>query len=197
PWYYLVVVVLLGSVFLTARLRSSRIGRAWMAVREDEVAAASMGVNLVTTKLFAFALGASFSGFAGSIWASYIQVISPDQFSFAISIFVLAMIILGGMGNIWGVIAGGLILGGFDRVLFERLNDLIRGAGRVFEIPFLLEADTQRLKTGVYGAALVIMMLVRPEGLFPSSRRKMELHAAEESEGEAAQQRETLFETQR
>ncbi|MGH2451493.1 MAG: branched-chain amino acid ABC transporter permease [Candidatus Limnocylindria bacterium] len=197
PWYYLVIVVVLGSVFLTARLRSSRIGRAWMAVREDEVAAASMGVNLVTTKLFAFALGASFSGFAGSIWASHIQVISPDQFSFAISIFVLAMIILGGMGNIWGVIAGGLILGGFDRVLFERLNELIRGMGRVFEIPFLLEADTQRLKTAVYGAALVIMMLVRPEGLFPSGRRKMELHAAEESEVEAAQQRETLFETQR
>src|SRR5439155_922894 len=84
-------------------------GRAWAAMREDEVAAASMGINLVTTKLFAFSLGASFSGFAGTIWASYLQVIAPEQFRFDVSIFVLVMIILGGLGNIGGVIAGGLV----------------------------------------------------------------------------------------
>src|SRR5206468_10682759 len=119
PWYYLIVAVLMVSVLITARLRTSRVGRAWAAMREDEVAAASMGVNLVTTKLFAFALGASFSGFAGSIWASYLQVIAPEQFDFSVSIFVLCMIILGGLGNIGGVIAGGLLLGGIRPVPFR------------------------------------------------------------------------------
>ncbi|MBI2982591.1 MAG: branched-chain amino acid ABC transporter permease [Chloroflexi bacterium] len=93
PWYYLALAILILSVILTARLRDSRIGRAWAAIREDEVAAASMGVNPVTTKLFAFAMGASFSGFAGSIWAAYLQTIDPGQFDFSVSIFVLVMII--------------------------------------------------------------------------------------------------------
>src|SRR5207245_11111450 len=86
PWYYLIVALLMLSVLITARLRTSRVGRAWAAMREDEVAAASMGINLVSTKLFAFALGASFSGFAGSVWASYLQVMAPDQFDFSVLI---------------------------------------------------------------------------------------------------------------
>jgi branched-chain amino acid transport system permease protein len=197
PWYFLVLGILLLSVFLTGRLRASRIGRAWMAIREDEVAAASMGVNPVTTKLFAFSLGASFSGFAGSVWASYLQVISPEQFDFSVSIFVLLMIVLGGMGNIPGVIVGGLILGGFDRVLADFVSDLLRGMGRTFEIAVLREADISRARTLIFGTALVILMLVKPEGILPSARVKAELHAAEEDETEAAQQRAELFETQR
>jgi branched-chain amino acid transport system permease protein len=188
PWYYLILGVVLLSVLLTSRLRSSRIGRAWMAIREDEVAAASMGINPVTTKLFAFALGASFSGFAGSIWASYLQVIAPEQFDFSVSIFVLAMIILGGMGNIWGVIAGGLLLGGFDRILALRISDVLHALGNAFSVSALQELDISKSRTFIFGLALVIMMLIRPEGLFPSTRRKMELHAAEESDIEAAQQ---------
>src|SRR5206468_11283396 len=97
--------------------------------REDEVAAASMGINLVTTKLFAFSLGASFSGFAGSIWASYLQVIAPEQFRFDVSIFVLVMIILGGLGNIYGVIAGGPILGFVDRIMFDWFSAIVHGIG--------------------------------------------------------------------
>ena len=190
PWYYLVLATVLASIVLTSRLRSSRIGRAWMAIREDEVAAASMGVNLVTTKLFAFSLGASFSGFAGSIWASYLQVISPEQFDFSVSIFVLSMIILGGMGNVYGVIAGGLLLGGFDRVLAEKLSDLFRNVGTATGLDLLRDADVQKARTFIFGAALVVMMLVRPEGLFPSQRRKMELHA----DDEAGQQRASLIE---
>ena len=186
PWYYLVLATVLVSILFTSRLRSSRIGRAWMAIREDEVAAASMGVNLVTTKLFAFALGASFSGFAGSIWASYLQVISPEQFDFSVSIFVLAMIILGGMGNIYGVVAGGLLLGGFDRVLAEKLSDLFRNAGTALNLDLLRDADIQKARTFIFGAALVIMMLVRPEGLFPSQRRKMELHSDDTSHDRAS-----------
>jgi len=197
PWYFLILAILLLSVFLTGRLRDSRIGRAWMAIREDEVAAASMGINPVTTKLFAFSLGASFSGFAGSVWASYLQVISPDQFDFSVSIFVLLMIVIGGMGNIPGVIVGGLILGGFDRVLTDTLSDMARGIGRAFEIDFLREADISRLRTLIYGTALVALMLVRPEGILPSRRVKAELHAAEEDETEAAQQRDTLYGSQR
>jgi branched-chain amino acid transport system permease protein len=197
PWYYLVLGILLLSIFLTSRLRSARIGRAWMAIREDEVAAASMGINPVTTKLFAFSLGASFSGFAGSVWASYLQVIAPEQFDFSVSIFVLLMIVLGGMGNIAGVIVGGLILGGFDRVLAEFLTDLLRGIGRTFEIDLLRDADISRAKTLIFGFVLVALMLVKPEGILPSARVKAELHAAEEDDTEAAQQRSELFEEQR
>ncbi len=197
PWYFLVIAIVVLSVVLTGRLRDSRIGRAWAAIREDEVAAASMGVNPVSTKLFAFAMGASFSGFAGSVWSSYLQFIDPGQFDFSVSIFVLVMIILGGMGNIYGVIAGGLILGSFDRILSDTISDILKALGNLTGIDLLRQADVNRARSLILGLALVIMMLVRPEGLFPSARRKMELHAAEESEEEAAQQRATLYEAQR
>ncbi|MBI2774246.1 MAG: branched-chain amino acid ABC transporter permease [Chloroflexi bacterium] len=189
PWYYLIVAVLMVSVVLTGRLQRSRIGRAWAAMREDEVAAASMGVNLVTTKLFAFSLGASFSGFAGSIWASYLQVIAPEQFRFDVSIFVLVMIILGGLGNIYGVIAGGLILGFVDRIMFDWFSAIVHGIGRATNNSELELTDTSRMRQLLFGVSLVVLMLVRPEGLFPSARRRAELHAAEESETEAAQER--------
>jgi branched-chain amino acid transport system permease protein len=189
PWYYLIVTMLLISVVITSRLRTARIGRAWAAMREDEVAAASMGINLVTTKLFAFSLGASFSGFAGSIWASYLQVIAPEQFDFSVSIFVLCMIILGGLGNIGGVIAGGVLLGGVDRILFDWISGIVHGIGAAIDNQELQFMDVSRSRQLIFGVALVFMMLVRPEGLFPSARRKAELHAAEESDVVAAQER--------
>jgi branched-chain amino acid transport system permease protein len=194
PWYYLIVTVLLISVVITSRLRTARIGRAWAAMREDEVAAASMGINPVTTKLFAFSLGASFSGFAGSIWASYLQVIAPEQFDFSVSIFVLCMIILGGLGNIGGVIAGGVLLGGVDRILFDWISGIVHGIGAAVNNQDLQFMDVSRSRQLIFGIALVFMMLVRPEGLFPSARRKAELHAAEESEGVAAQERAVVVE---
>jgi branched-chain amino acid transport system permease protein len=197
PWYYLIVAVLLLSVLITARLRTSRVGRAWAAMREDEVAAASMGVNLVTTKLFAFALGASFSGFAGSIWASYLQVIAPEQFDFSVSIFVLCMIILGGLGNIGGVIAGGLLLGFVDRVLFDWISGFIHGIGAAINNQDLQFMDVSRSRQLIFGVALVVMMLVRPEGLFPSARVKAELHAADDDEGAIAQERAVLVDVER
>ncbi len=197
PWYYLILGVIIVSVVLTSRLRDSRIGRAWAAIREDEVAAASMGVNPVSTKLFAFAMGASFSGFAGSIWAGYLQFIDPGQFDFSISVFVLVMIILGGMGNIYGVIAGGIILGGFDRILSGTVSDILHTIGNLVGIELLQQADVSHARSLILGLALVILMLVRPEGLFPSARRRAELHAAEESADEAGQQRSSLYETQR
>jgi branched-chain amino acid transport system permease protein len=197
PWYYLLVGVLLLSVLITARLRTSRVGRAWAAMREDEVAAASMGVNLVTTKLFAFALGASFSGFAGSLWASYLQVIAPEQFDFTVSINVLSMIILGGIGNIGGVVAGGLMLGLVDRVLFDWINGLVHGIGEAINNPDLRFMDVNRSRQLIFGITLVVMMLVRPEGLFPSARVRAELHAAEEDEGAVEQERAVLVDIER
>lgn len=197
PWYYLIVGVLLVSVVLTARLRTSRVGRAWAAMREDEVAAASMGINLVTTKLFAFSLGASFSGFAGSIWASYLQVIAPEQFDFSVSIFVLSMIILGGLGNIGGVIAGGLILGFTDRILFDWISGLVHGVGTAIGNQALGQMDVSRLRQFIFGISLVAMMLLRPEGLFPSARVKAELHAAEENEGVVEQERAQVVDVER
>jgi len=197
PWYYLIVVVLMLSVLITGRLRTSRVGRAWAAMREDEVAAASMGINLVTTKLFAFSLGASFSGFAGSIWASYLQVIAPEQFDFSVSIFVLCMIILGGLGNIGGVIAGGLMLGFVDRVLFDWINGFVHGLGAAIGNEDLRLMDVSRSRQLIFGVALVVMMLVRPEGLFPSARVRAELHAAEEDEGALEQERAILVDVER
>ena len=197
PWYYLIVVVLMLSVLITGRLRTSRVGRAWAAMREDEVAAASMGINLVTTKLFAFALGASFSGFAGSIWASYLQVIAPEQFDFSVSIFVLCMIILGGLGNIGGVIAGGLMLGFVDRILFDWINGFVHGLGSAIGNQDLAIMDVSRSRQLIFGVALVVMMLVRPEGLFPSARVRAELHAAEEDEGAVEQERAQLVDVER
>ncbi len=197
PWYYLVLAVGALSIFLTGRLRGARIGRAWAAMREDEVAAASMGVNLVNTKLFAFALGASFSGFAGAIWAGYLQQISPEQFDFSVSIFVLCMIILGGIGNIWGVVLGGVILGSFDRILAELINNGIRSIASATGSEFLRELDIVKAKGFILGVALVVMMNVRPEGIFPSGRRKAELHAGDESVALEHQSQETLFDKQK
>jgi branched-chain amino acid transport system permease protein len=182
PWYYLIVAVGALSVWAILRLYDSRLGRAWIAIREDELAAASLGVNLVTTKLLAFALGASFSGFAGSIFASIFQFIDPFQFDFSISIMVLSMVILGGLGNIWGVMAGGVLMASFDRIFAERLTGWIHQLGSAVNAPFLLGIDLGSSRMLVFGLALVVMMLLRPEGIFPSQRRRQEMHEAVHAE---------------
>ena len=163
------------AMVLLYRLQDSRIGRAWNAIREDELAAAANGINTVTTKLLAFALGATTAGLAGVFNASKLTIVSPDQFSFTVSFTVLAMVILGGMGNIWGVAAGAFIVYLIQAVLLKQLNTIVE----VLHIPILRInfLDYQYL---LYGVALVLMMLFRPEGLFPSQRRRRELHIAEE-----------------
>jgi len=196
PWYYLIFVVGCISVFLIYRLAHSRIGRAWMAIREDELAASAMGIDLVQTKLLAFALGASFSGFAGSLWASMLQLIDPFQFDFSISIVVLSMIILGGIGNIWGVIFGGVVLGFYDRVLTSEASNWLHGLGTALNLPllspWLASVDLTQYKFGIFGLALVILMLTRPEGIFPNRQRAVEMHGGDDVEpiddqlGEAA-----------
>jgi branched-chain amino acid transport system permease protein len=183
PWYYLVFVIGCLSVFAIYRLANSRIGRAWMAIREDELAASAMGIDLVQTKLLAFAMGASFSGFAGSLWASMLQLIDPFQFDFSISIVVLSMIILGGIGNIWGVIFGGVVLGFYDRVLTSEASNWLHGLANAVNIPvvspLLAAVDLTQYKFGIFGLALVVLMLTRPEGIFPNRQRAVEMHGGD------------------
>jgi branched-chain amino acid transport system permease protein len=175
PWYYLILAVTAFSVFVIVRLRDSRLGRAWMAMREDEIAASSMGINLVKTKLLAFSLGASFSGFGGALYASMLQYIGPDQFDFSISIILLAMLIMGGIGNIWGVMFGGIMLGAFNFILVDGLQSWLRSLSGLLGMPFLAQIDLVDSKLMIFGLALVLMMLLRPEGIFPSAQRRAEM----------------------
>ena len=185
-WYYLIFFVGCLSVFAIYRLANSRIGRAWMAMREDELAASAMGIDLVQTKLLAFAMGASFSGFAGSLWASMLQLIDPFQFDFSISIIVLSMIILGGIGNIWGVIFGGVVLGFYDRVLTSEATNWLHGIAAAINLPVVSPAlgalDLSQYKFGIFGLALIVLMLTRPEGIFPNRQRAVEMHGGVEGE---------------
>lgn len=181
-WFWLILIVGLVSLWAITRLYDSRLGRAWQAIREDEIAAASMGINPVRTKLWAFALGASFSGFAGSLYSGYVGVVYPDQFQFSLSIVILSMVILGGIGNVYGVIAGALIIGSFDRILAEKLNGPLNWLGEQITwgplAPignFLATHSLTSDRFLIFGLALVLIMLLRPGGLFPSARRAAEM----------------------
>jgi branched-chain amino acid transport system permease protein len=184
PYYFMVLVLIALAVWLAGNMRNSRLGRAWMAIREDELAAAHMGINTTTTKLAAFAMGASFSGLAGCVLASKLQLVSPDQFGFNVSVFILAMLVLGGMGNIPGVIVGSLILSSLERFILPQGTNFLRG----LHLPGidLSHVDLTNSRFLIYGAILVLMMLFRPEGLIPSGQRKAELHAADTDAGAAA-----------
>ena len=175
PFYLTMVVILTLTMVAIYRLQESRLGRAWMAIREDELAAASNGVNTVTTKLLAFALGASTAGFAGVFTASKLTLVSPDQFFFTVSFTILAMVVLGGMGNAWGVAVGAFVLYTIQSVLLKQLNQFFDSVG----VPILKDIDFVQYQFLLYGLALVAMMLLRPEGLFPSVRRRRELRSAE------------------
>ena len=174
PWFYYLTALALVTVIMMFcyRLIESRIGRAWEAIREDELAAAANGINTVVAKLLAFALGASVAGIAGVFNASKLVTVSPDQFTFVISFTILAMVVLGGMGNFWGVAVGAFVIYTINNVLLKSLNQFFDTAG----IPVLQDVDFIQLQFLLYGLALVGMMLLRPEGLFPNSRRRRELH---------------------
>jgi branched-chain amino acid transport system permease protein len=168
PWYFVALAMVFVALFVNYRLRDSRLGRAWIALREDEVAAASMGVPLVKTKLLAYGTGAAFGGMAGVFIASYQNTVNADQFQFSFSIFVLAMIILGGLGSIEGVVLGAIVLS------FINLN-LIPDVFNEYPSKVGLDFDLTELSFGIFGFLLVIMMVLRPEGLIPERRRRIEL----------------------
>jgi len=191
PWYFLIIAIILMSIFIIRRLRDSRLGRAWMAVREDELAASQMGIDPVRTKLLAFAMGAMFSGFAGAFYGAYIRAIFPSVFDFSVSIIVLCMVILGGLGNINGVIVGGLVIMTADRLFLPALKDFLAGLLKNTILPALSSYPTAQAAVAqnanpilyrflLFGLTLVIMMAVRPEGLIPSAQRKAELRSDEE-----------------
>lgn len=200
PWYFLVIAIIVLSVFLIRRLRDSRIGRAWMAIREDELAASQMGIDPVRTKLLAFIMGAVFAGLAGAFYASYIRAIFPSVFDFSVSIIILCMVILGGLGNINGVIVGGMVIMMADRLFLPALKDFLAGLLKNTILPAL--SNTPTLQAAVeqnanpilyrfllFGLTLVIMMAVKPEGLIPNAQRKAELRNDDEIAADLAAER--------
>ncbi|MBI3902118.1 MAG: ABC transporter ATP-binding protein [Nitrosomonadales bacterium] len=167
--YYLFLLFTLLVIFVSRRLEGSRIGRAWMAIREDEVAAEAMGLNTRNIKLLAFAMGATFGGLSGGLFAGFQGFVSPESFSLMESIMILCMVVLGGMGNIGGVILGGVLL----VLLPEALRN---GAGPMQQALFgKTLVDPESLRMLMFGLALIAVMLLRPAGLWPSTQRRREL----------------------
>ena len=184
--YYLFLALTLLVIFVSTRLQDSRIGRAWMAIREDEVAAEAMGINTRNIKLLAFVMGASFGGVAGGLFAGFQGFVSPESFSLMESVMILCMVVLGGMGNIGGVILGGVLL----VVLPEALRN---GAGPAQQ--WLLGRaiiDPESLRMLLFGVALIVVMLWRPAGLWPSGVRRRELEA---EDGIAQQEQDTVYDS--
>ncbi len=176
-------------VILLRNIYSTRVGRAWVALREDEVAAAATGINTTSTKLLAFAIGASVSGLAGAFYGSLVTIVSPDDFSFSISIAVLSIIVLGGIGNITGVILGSFVLTFVIFWALPHMNEWSTTVSQTFNVPALASINFCSYTYIVYGAALILMMLFRPGGLLPSRARRVELQSSgAESESLAAVQ---------
>ncbi|MDK2123814.1 ABC transporter permease subunit [Parachitinimonas caeni] len=174
-YYYLFLALTMFIVFVSIRLQDSRIGRAWVAIREDEIAANAMGINTRNVKLLAFAMGASFGGVAGCLFSSLQGFISPESFGLMESIIVLSMVVLGGMGHIPGVILGAVILVFVPEALRDVINPLQNAlidrkiiSGKII--------DPEVVRMLMFGLALIFVMLLRPEGLWPSKRRRAELH---------------------
>jgi branched-chain amino acid transport system permease protein len=168
PWYWTIFVIVLITIFVNLRVRDSRLGRAWIALREDEVAAVSMGIPTVRTKLLAYSMGAAFGGISGAFLGSYSTVINASEFQFGFSIFVLAMIIVGGLGSIWGAVVGALLLSNINFYLIpDVLNPLPGELGLNFNLT--------DLQVSIFGFLLVMVMILRPQGLIPERRRTLEL----------------------
>jgi branched-chain amino acid transport system permease protein len=167
-WYWLIFGILLLVLFVNIRLRDSRLGRAWVALREDEVAAISMGIPAVRTKLLAYSIGATFGGMSGAFLGAYYTTVNAGQFAFSFSIFVLAMIIVGGLGSIWGAVLGALLL---SYINFYLIPDVLNSVPTSLGLNFSLTD----LSFGIFGFLLVLVMVLRPQGLFPERRRTLEL----------------------
>lgn len=169
-YYYLFLLLALAVIFVSMRLEDSRIGRAWAAIREDEVAAAAMGINTRNVKLLAFAMGASFGGVSGGLFAGFQGFVSPESFTLIESVMILCMVVLGGMGHIPGVVLGAVLL----VVLPEALRHLGPWQQALFG---RVLADPADLRLLLFGLALILVMLLRPSGLWPSGIRRRELAA--------------------
>ena len=182
-YYFLFLFLCIATIFITSRLQHSRLGRAWVAIREDEIAAKAMGINTRNVKLLAFAMGASFGGVAGAMFGAFQGFVSPESFSLTESIAVLAMVVLGGIGHIPGVVLGGMLLAALPEVL----RHVVEPAQQALFGTVIIEAEV--LRQLLYGLALVLIMLVNPAGLWPSPNREERPNAAlahDEQEGAKA-----------
>ena len=171
PYYYVALAMLALLIFVSLRLRRSRIGRAWMAIREDEIAAGAMGVNLVRLKLLAFAIGASFAGMTGVFYVAKLQTATPEMFGFPVSVMILVMVVLGGMGSVWGVVLGAMILQLLQSWFLQDLSEWLHALGRLVGNGALQRVDLTQAIELIFGVILVLMMLFRREGLIPAARR--------------------------
>ena len=184
PWYFTILVLVVITVFVILRLEDSKVGRAWVAIREDEVAASAMGVPLMRTKLWSYGIGAIFGGVVGAYYGAFIGSVFPTSFFFAISVIVLCMVIVGGMGNVYGVILGAVVLQYLNVTGLDKIGAGINNTIDVVGVDQSI--DIPKYKFLIFGVLLVTMMLLRPEGMIPSARRKAELHEDEEEGPETA-----------
>ncbi|HEY6982388.1 branched-chain amino acid ABC transporter ATP-binding protein/permease [Reyranella sp.] len=171
PYYYVGLALVVFLMFTSQRLKMSRIGRAWMAIREDEIGAAAMGVDRVRYKLMAFAIGAAFAGATGTLYVAKLQTATPEMFMFPVSVMLLVMIVFGGMGNVWGVVVGALILQILQSWLLQDLSGWLQALGELINVEWLQHVDLSQSIELIFGIILVLMMLYRRQGLIPASRR--------------------------
>jgi ABC-type branched-subunit amino acid transport system permease subunit len=186
PYYYLMLILIALVLFANVRLRDSRLGRAWVAIREDEIAAASSGINLVKTKLFAFGAGAFFSGIAGAYFSAKLSTVASSNFSFTDSVLFLAMVVLGGLGSIPGVVVGALVVYAINVLVLRGLDGIGSDPTNFFH-PFYAQIQTVfpnfsfgNIRNLIFGIILITIMIFRPEGLIPSARRRRELRQVTE-----------------
>ena len=171
PFYYVGLALVALLIFVSIRLRDSRIGRAWMAIREDETAASAMGVSLVNYKLMAFAIGAAFAGMTGVFFIAKLQMATPEMFNFSVSSMLLVMVVLGGMGSVWGVVLGAVILQLMQTWFLPEMTGWLHSLGEATGIGWLTRIDLIDWTQMIFGIILVVMMLFRREGLIPATRK--------------------------
>lgn len=170
PYYYLGLLMIFFLIFVSLRLQNSRIGRAWMAIREDEIAAGAMGINRVKLKLLAFAVGAAFGGMTGTFYVAKLQTATPDMFMFPVSVMILVMVVFGGMGSVYGVVLAAAILQLLQSWFLQDLTSWIHMLGKAVGVPWLQHVDLVQSIELIFGIILVVMMLFRREGLIPARR---------------------------
>ncbi len=181
PYYYVGLALVAFLILTSQRLKDSRIGRAWMAIREDEIAAAAMGVDRVRFKLLAFAIGAAFAGATGTFYVAKLQTATPEMFMFPVSVMVLVMIVFGGIGSVWGVVVGALLLQILQSWFLEDLSQWLHALGRLVNVEWLQHVELASSIELIFGLILVLMMLYRREGLIPATRRVAPLSLDEQT----------------
>ncbi len=181
PYYYVGVALVALLIITSLRLKNSRVGRAWMAIREDEIAAAAMGVDRVRFKLLAFAIGAAFAGATGTFYVAKLQTATPEMFMFPVSVMVLVMVVFGGIGSVWGVVIGALLLQVLQSWFLQDLSQWLHALGRLISVDWLQHVELASSIELIFGVILVVMMLYRRDGLIPASRRMPALSIDQQS----------------